>query len=297
MTDSVGSLNFRQEVIDGFVSVRQKHEQLQALMHQVMRRVALPRCREIGNDLVAVKSFYPQGKKGSASKFYADAKALTGLSKPSVAGYIQIAENWPRLMDYMTDLPEGATPITSLRGALEAIREMNRPLKPATSADSIDVDAQAIEGGDDQAPATRRTNFASSARKVINQQFSGLKAVKVLTPLHRERLDKIQEMLQLLLDDIDRTEAEAAVPTTVEAKPKLDMSVVAIPEDDTTNPVELPSLKELFPYTQDGLKALEAAIVEHGSGRDLGRHLGNTSKNPSRWIGAHRKRIQKALEA
>ena len=123
--DSVGSLNLRPEVIDGFISVRQKHEQLQALLHQILRKVALPRCREIGKELLAIKAFYPAGKKGSASNFYRDAKAMTGLSKPSVANYIQVAENWHRLMDYMADLPEGATPVTSLRGALDAIRKMN----------------------------------------------------------------------------------------------------------------------------------------------------------------------------
>ncbi|WP_413745852.1 hypothetical protein [Synechococcus sp. MIT S9507] len=45
------------------------------------------------------------------------------------------------------------------------------------------------------------------------------------------------------------------------------------------------------------LDAMESAIAEHGSGSKLGRHLGNTSKNPSRWICDHRKRIQKAIEA
>lgn len=302
--DSVGTLNLRQEVLDGFLSVREKHNQLQATLHQIVREIALPRCREIGTELLAIKSFYPKGKKGSASNFYRDAQKVTSLSKPSVANYIQIAENWERLIDYMTDLPEGATPVTSLRGALEAIRAMNRPLKPA-SKDAIDVDAEAVEGDDQQAlPAGRRTNFASGARKVFDQQFSGLRAVKVLTPLHHERLAKIQEMLQHLLDDIDRMEGEAVVPTTVETKPEVVKPQLppqpkeeVWPDDDEAPADQLPKLNDLYPLTEEGLKVLSNAIAEHGSGKALALHLGNTSSNPARWISDHRRRIKKALES
>ena len=178
---------------------------------------------------------------------------------------------------------------------------MNRPLKPAASDDAIDVDAQAIEGGDSE-PATRRTHFASSARKVIDQQFSGLRAVKVLTPTQRENLAKVEEMLQLLLDDIDRTEAASAVPVEVPV-PVAPATTVAPPEeqlwpdDDEADQATLPKLSELFPLTPAGLEALEQAMAEHGSGVALGQHLGNTSKNPSRWISDHRKRIKKAIQA
>ena len=341
--ESVGSLNLRQEVMDGFLSVRQKHEQLQALLHQVMRKVALPRCKEIGIDLLAIKSFYPKGKKGTASKFYEDAEKFTTLKKASIANYIQIAENWERLMDYLGEIPEGGTPITSLRGALAAIREMNKPLQVAGKGDAIDVHAEAVEGDDQQdSPAGKRTNYAASARKAMKDQFTALKSVKVLTPLHRDRLDKIQEMLQILLDDIDRLEGDAAVPTVVEVKPKLDTSNVATvsprptgaelkaefmaaakggarsirdfqpkgvrlsppvaAEDraiqsggDAPTKSVLPNLAELYPLTKEGLEALETAMADHGSGAALGRHLGNTSKNPSRWITNHRALIKEAL--
>lgn len=333
--ESVGTLNLRQEVLDGFLSVRQKHNELHATLHVYMREIALPKCREIGMELLAIKSFYPKGKKGSASNFYRDAKGVTALSKPSIANYIQIAENWERLMDYVTDLPEGADPVTSLRGALEAIRAMNRPLKPAASDDAIDVDAEAVEGADQQVlPAGKRTNYAATARKAMETQFTALKAVKVLTPLHHERLGKIQEMLQHLLDDIDRLEGESAVPTTVETT-RIDTSNVAIasprrtgeedkaafmaaahrgartvstlqpkgarlsppPAADEPTTGELPKLADLYPFTQEGLDAMEAAIAEHGSGKALAVHLGNTSSNPARWISDHRRRIKKALES
>ena len=211
--ETTGSLSLRPEILEGFLSVRQQVDQLQSLMHQVMRRVALPRTKEIGAELIRLRSFYKKGKTGPggvSSDFYRDAEATTGLKKRSLQGYISIAENWPRLMDYMADLPEGATPVTSLRGALEAIREMNRPLQPALSEGAVDVDARAVEGGEEQAAAEQRTHYAARSRKVIADEFTALKAVSVLTDGHRERLDKIQEALRMLLDDIDRLEGEAA---------------------------------------------------------------------------------------
>ena len=42
---------------------------------------------------------------------------------------------------------------------------------------------------------------------------------------------------------------------------------------------------------------MNAAIAEHGSGKALAVHLGNTSSNPARWISDHRRRIKKALES
>ena len=69
------------------------------------------------------------------------------------------------------------------------------------------------------------------------------------------------------------------------------------PDDDEADQTTLPKLKELYPFTPAGLEVLEQAIAEHGSGVALGRHLGNTSKNPSRWISDHRKRIKKAIQA
>ena len=141
----------------------------------------------------------------------------------------------------------------------------------------------------------------------METQFTALKTVKVLTPGHRDRLDKIQEALQMLLDDIDRLEGEAAVPTTVETAPVQPPAPVAplqtIEEamwpgdDEPATRGELPKLADLYPFTQEGLEAIRSAIGEHGSGAALGRHLGNTSKNPSRWITNHLAQIKKALES
>ena len=138
-------------------------------------------------------------------------------------------------------------------------------------------------------------------------QFIALKTVKVLTPLHRDRLDKIQEALQILLDDIDRLEGEAAVPTTVETAP-VDPPAPVVPlqtmeeamwpgDDEPTTRGELPKLADLYPFTLEGLEAMNAAIAEHGSGKALAVHLGNTSSNPARWISDHRRRIKQALES
>ena len=283
--ETTGQLNLRPEILEGFLSVRQQVEQLQSLLHQVMRRVALPRCREIGNELIRVRSFYPKGKTGPggvSSGFYRDAEAVTGLKKRSLQGYITISENWARLMDYMADLPEGASPITSLRAALEAIRAMNRPLRPAASDDAIDVDADPnLETTDHEEPAIKRTSYAASARDKVMPALSGLFATKVLTELQRERLGKVQEMLQHLLDDIDSTEASAAVPEMVTAPPQPAAVPMwtppADPEPDP-EPADEPPAKikpaDLYPATLEGLEKLEADLVEHGSGAALARHLG-----------------------
>ena len=69
------------------------------------------------------------------------------------------------------------------------------------------------------------------------------------------------------------------------------------PGDDEPTTGELPKLVDLYPFTQEGLEAMNAAIAEHGSGKALTVHLGNTSSNPSRWITDHRRRIKKALES
>ena len=58
----------------------------------------------------------------------------------------------------------------------------------------------------------------------------------------------------------------------------------------------LPKLNDLYPFTEDGLKAINAAIAEHGSTKSLALHLGKTSSNPARWISDHRRKIKKAVE-
>ena len=116
----------------------------------------------------------------------------------------------------------------------------------------------------------------------------------------------IQEMLQHLLDDIYRMEGEAVVPTTVETKPEVVKPQLPPqpkeeiwPDDDDQPKRELvlaiPKLNDLFLLTEDGMKAINAAIAEHGSGKALALHLGNTSSNPAGWISDHRRKIKKAV--
>ena len=289
LTESTGQLNLRPEVLEGFLAVRTQVQQLQALMHQVMRRVALPRCRDIGKELIRVRAYYPKGKVGRggvSSHFYRDAEAVTGLKKRSLQGYIAIAENWSRLVDYMADLPEGATPITGLRGALDAIREMNRPLRPAYEEGAIEAAASPVIDGSDggePAPAQPRTRYAATAREKVLPVLSGLVATTVLTDLQRERLSKVQEMLQHLLDDIDATEAKQteagpASPALVE-QPLREPVPAPVQqqqeeEEEDESAGQGQAFSEAFPPTREGHEALEAAVVEFGSGSLLGAQYG-----------------------
>jgi len=303
--ESVGTLNLRQEVLDGFLAVRQQHHELQAVLHQVMRRVALPRCRDIGEELLRIKAFYPAGKKGPmghASRFYSDCKAVTGLSKPSVANYIQIAEGWHRLMDYMADLPEGAVPITSLRGALEALRAMNRPVLPPHDAGALDVEAEQVEGR----PTTSRTSYASSTREKALPALDALMAATTISDRHKAQLAKVREALALLLEQIEAEEIAAA-----EAQAEADVEIPVI-----SAPVELPppawaepdpepaladagedpgkaSLPELFPLTAEGMAGFELALAEAGSGAALARRLGCSKQG----ISFHKNRLRAAVAA
>lgn len=227
---AVGTLNMREEVIDGFLQVREKHNQLQALLHQVMRRVALPRCQEIGEILLRVRRYYPKGSKGPSgmpSKFFADAKAVTGLGKSSLHNYITIAQNWGRLVDYLADLPEGATPVTSLRSALEVIREMNRPLPAAGGDDrAIDTEAEVIGSGDevvDTQAAARRAAAAGYVREPakLGQQLRALRAVRGLPVELRDRLETFARELDSLLAAVEAALSESLEITPEPAKTDL----------------------------------------------------------------------------
>lgn len=303
---SVGTLNLRPDVIDGFLAVRRKHGELQALLAQVMRRVALPTCKEIGDELLRIKGLYSAGKKGPgghASRFYGDAKQLTGLSKPSVANYIQVAENWHRLMDFMCDPPEGASPITSLKGALEVIRAMNRPIKPA-----VDVEAVAVEGGVDQALSPAKgTRYAASTRERALPPIDALMNVAVLSEKRRDQLAQIREALLLLLDQIEADEAAAAaeaeaapaaatvdVPTQQWVEPDAEpANAVTDVEAEPVSSKKKSVLPGLYPLSADGLEALERDIAEAGSGPRLAAKL-DVSKQA---VSAHRQRILKALDS
>lgn len=303
--ESTGQLNLRPEVLEGFLSVRQQVEQLNALLVQVLRKVALPRSREIGAELARVRDFYPKGQRGPGgvkSAFYADAERVTGLKKRSVQNYIAINENWARLMDYMAELPEGATPVTSLRGALEAIREMNKPLQPS-AAESIETTATEVL---DPAAAAIRTNYAATTREKILPALSSLKAATVLSPAHKERLLAIETELTALLEEIDAAEADAAAAEVVVEAPLAPMHTPAVakpieaqweeePQQDTHAEAPLPDLFALFPATAEGLADLEHNIANSGSGAELARKLGNTAKKPGSWISKHRQKLKAKL--
>lgn len=140
-------LHNQEDMLRMFAVVCERHASLQTTLHQMVHRVMLPRAREIGQELAGIKGLYESGCKGSggyASRFYSDCEILTGLKKAQVANYVQLAENWDRLTAFIADLPEGAAPITSMRGAMEAIRTMNRSERdalPGTSTLAIDVEA------------------------------------------------------------------------------------------------------------------------------------------------------------
>jgi hypothetical protein len=325
-SDGVGTLNLRQEVLDGFLTIRHQHQQLQALLHQVMRKVALPRCREIGEELLRVKGFYAAGKKGpggTASSFYSDCLAVAGLSRSSVAGYVSIAQNWGRLLDYMADLPEGATPITGVKGALKAIAKMNSEELPPRDTGAVDVEAEAIAGEVLPGASRKRTSYASSTREKALPAIDGLMAAATISERHKAQLAKVREALALLLEQIEAAEAKAAEaqaqadaeaeaarepvdlppPAWSEVEPEPRQAPAASAPEATAEEQEQAEeeqgassnrgkLAATYPRTAEGLADLEAAIAEAGSGAALDLQLGLKPGAVSK----HRKRIRERLE-
>lgn len=285
--ESVGQLNLRDEIVTGLKRVRQQHSELQGLMHQIMRKVALPRAKEIGDELIRVQGFYPKSRRGPggvSNGFFRDCVELTDLKVASVKNYMLLAKNWHRLVDFMADLPEGADPITSFSGALNAIRSMNKGLRPGV--DAVDVEATEVAPEPAQLGGmTRRTHYAAHAKQAALPAIQSLLAVSTLSDKHRDGLLKIQEALTLLLDQIDAEEAEAAevvaAPSTQEPEwaepvaPVVDVEPVAVqqePESDDTAPKagDRTILKTLYPTLAD----LEQAIAEQGSGAAVGKQAG-----------------------
>ena len=174
--ESVGTLNLRQEVLDGFrCAVRQKHRELQAIAcsGRVMRQESLcpemPRNRHgAAGHQVLLSQKRPEGLSQQLLPGLREEGDVTALSKPSVANYIQIAENWEwRLMDYLADLPEGG-----LAGNQPARCpgghpcKMNRPLKPKKPLQMTPstLMQRPLSGDDQQAlPAGKRTHFAEAS--------------------------------------------------------------------------------------------------------------------------------------
>jgi hypothetical protein len=292
-----------------------------------MRRVVLPTCRTIGAELDRIRALYPRGKKGPGgqpSRFFRDAEQFTGLKKAHVLNYISIAKGWGRLVEHLAELPEGAEPIRSMGAALEVLRAMNRPDRPAlpSSNGAVDVDAEAVQGSD--SPRTR-THYAHGTREKVLPPLVALKATPVGLK-HQARLDQILDALHDLLDAMEAEEqgeelgdtsaaaegtkpsrpligapapapsappapshpATAPTPVAVLAEPPGEEAAAAAAGDSRPGYGTLPAL---YPATVEGLEALEAAIVQHGSGIALGRSLG---LSPAA-VRAHRRRIREKL--
>jgi hypothetical protein len=310
-----GGLSLRQEVLDGFMSIRDQHHQLQGILHQTMRRVVLPRAREIGQALEKVKSYYEPAKKGpggKASAFYTDCKVVAGLGKTQAAGYIRIATEWHRLIDYMADLPEGADPVLSLGAALKAIAIMNsapRPALPGTDG-AVDVDATTVATTDGEGTRPAPTSYARSTREKTVQ---ALEALLATAPgrRHEERIRKVIEAVELLLQTIEEEEAAAApaeewseVEPVEEIAPPQPRSY-AHPQAPTTEPaaaVEEPapaegqiSLVALFPLSTpaESFTAMNNLVIEHGNGAAAAASVScalSSFKN-------HKSRLKKLLPA
>lgn len=175
-------LHLQEDALRMFAVVRERHASLQSTLHQMVRRMLLPQACEIGKELARIKGLYESGRKGPggyASRFYSDCESLTGLKKAQVANYVQLAENWDRLTAFIADLPEGAAPITSMRGAMEAIRAMNHSERPAMAgrADAAGIDIHLLAGealaaapGAPGQPDPQSTASPASMRQPISQQ-------------------------------------------------------------------------------------------------------------------------------
>jgi hypothetical protein len=325
LTVSLGSLGLREDVLRGFLAIRSQHQQLEGLLHQMMRKVVLPRCREIGAELDRIRSLYPKGKKGpggQASGFFRDAEICTGLKKRQVLNYIQIATGWHKLIEHMAELPEGAAPIQSMRGALAALQKMNRPERPALPGTdgAVDVDAEAVAGSD--LPGKRRTRYVHSTREKVLPALTALKATPVGLK-HEGELEVLLEALNNLLDAMEQEEAEGEwaevepSPAAAALAPAASLlatgqrRIEVIPPEELADedrleeigeaPAAFPAggqagktpatLPALYPTTPEGMEALDLAIAEHGSGAELGRSLGLGVYA----VGKHRKRSRAKL--
>ena len=308
LAPSTGALNIREDVLQGFLAIREQHQQLEGILHQVMRRVVLPRCKTIGDELARIRDLYPKGKKGpggAASGFFRDAEQFTGLKKAQVLNYITVSTGWPRLMDFMADLPEGAAPIQSMRGALEALRAMNRPERPALpgSDGAVDVDAETV--GTTSTTAGQRTRYVHSTREKVLPALEALKATPVGLG-HEQQLQTILQALHSLLDTMEAEEQAAAWQESPEPAPVAVAVAVAAPEVKQPEPepvvaadlepepepdVARSTMSSLFPATAEGWETMEAHLAQHGSGKEAAKALGVRPETFSR----HRNKLKKAV--
>ena len=292
LASSTGALNISEDVLQGFLNVREQHRDLAGVLHQIMRRTVLPRCKAIGDELARIRDLYPKGKKGPggvASGFFRDAEQLTGLKKAQVLNYITISAGWYRLMDFMADLPEGAAPIQSMSGALEVLRAMGRPMRPALPGSEGAVDVDAVTVASTNTTAGERTRYVHTTREKVLPALAALKATPVGLK-HEDRLETLLQALHSLLDAMEVEEEQAATwPESPEPEQKPEPAPIAAPEvkqpepepepEPTPTPTPTPkparrTMASIFPVTDEGLKTMRAHIAEHGSVEQAAKALG-----------------------
>jgi hypothetical protein len=271
------AVSLRPELLQGWMQVRDNQQALEALASNSLSRSWLPRSRAIGEQLRNLKAQYGRGVKGSptTAAFYEDAAHLTGMSRATAARHTWAAEHWEQIVDTLAVAQE---PITSRRALMEALRSKAEKL-----ALTSDVMEEALDGP----PQMRQVLHATRAREAVVSAIEQLLA----SPTGRKHAESLRVWLddgRRILDALELAEAQEAraIPGTVGA-------TAPQPESDREpDPTERVSLATMFPSTAEGLEALEAAIVEAGSGgafaRDLGLHRSSVNQ--------HRQRIRKALE-
>ena len=272
LASSTGALNIREDVIQGFLSIRERHQQLEGVLHQMMRRVVLPRCKNIGDELARIRDLYPKGKKGpggTASGFLGDAEQFTGLKKSQVLNYITISTGWHKLMDFMADLPEGAAPIQSMRGALEALRAMNLPMRPALPGSDGAVDVDAVTVTSTNTTASERTRYVHTTREKVLPALAALKA----TPVGLKHEDRLEAILQALHNLLDAMEVEEQAATWQESpEPEPEPAPIAAPEVKQPEPEPEPepetarrTMASLFPPDAEGFEGMRLFLAQYGS--------------------------------
>ena len=270
---STGALNMSEDVIQGFLFIREQHRDLEGLLHQIMRRAVLPRCKTIGDELARIRDLYPKGKKGpggTASGFLRDAEQFTGLKKAQVLNYITISTGWYKLMDFMADLPEGAAPIQSMRSALEALRAMNRPLRPALPGSDGAVDVDAVTVASTNTTASERTRYAHSTREKVLPALAALKATPVGLK-HEDRLEAILQALHSLLDAME-VEEEQAATWQESPEPEPEPAPIAALEVKQPEPEPEPepetarrTMAFWFPPDANGCEGMRLYLAQYGS--------------------------------
>jgi hypothetical protein len=285
-TDSDGGLTFLAEETELLMEARMCEQRIKDELQRAMVSVVLPESRRIGRCLARVRDLNPPGRKGpggAPSPFYAKVERITGWGKRSVQGYMSIAENYDRLMEYVADPPRGALPVTSLRAALAAISWMNGR-KELTSGPAITVEAEAV-------PEPPPHPFEAEVRKLRGYD-GGINQILRQGGLDGETRLRLEDARIALILAVQRLEA---LPTP-EAEPTPALPPAAEPVEPAP-PVEdldeAPGRGELgrrYPRTEAGLADLDRDLQSKGP------RLAEELRLPRKTIVQHRRRIVKALE-